>query len=109
MDIKNGIDTLYIKGTRRHFLKPDYTFISWFNQHQAEQIIIIPLRAPWGIDTDALREISKRYNIDFKIYAFEGGMEFNQDIEIVKGKVNIDDEVRFEDYYWECIEPQLGG
>lgn len=49
------------------------------------------------------------YDIDIKIYAFEAGMEFNQDIEIIKGKIIKDDEIKFENYQWECIEPNLGG
>lgn len=109
MDIENGIDTLYIKETRRHFLKPDCTYIAWFNQNQDEQIIVIPLKAAWGIDANALRVISKRYNIDFKIYAFECGMKFNQDIEIIKGIVKVDDEIKYDNYYWDCIEPDVGG
>ena len=66
-------------------------------------------QSAWGIDTDSLREISKKYNIDFKIYAFECGMEFNQDIEIIKGKTIKDDEIKFNDYLWECICPDKGG
>ena len=46
---------------------------------------------------------------DIKIYAFEAGMEFNQDIEIIKGKIIKDKEIKFENYQWECIEPNIGG
>ena len=63
----------------------------------------------WNIDTDCLRIISKLYDIDFKIYAFEGGMQFNKDIEIIKGKIIKDEEIRFNNYIWECIDPELGG
>ncbi len=63
----------------------------------------------WNIDTDYLRIISNLYDIDFKIYAFEGGMQFNKDIEIIKGKIIKDEEIRFNNYIWECIDPELGG
>ena len=63
----------------------------------------------WNIDTDCLRIISNLYDIDFKIYAFEGGMQFNKDIEIIKGKIIKDEEIRFNNYIWECIDPELGG
>lgn len=44
-----------------------------------------------------------------KIHGFEMGMEFNQDIEIVDGKILKDEEVRFENYQWDCICPNMGG
>lgn len=43
------------------------------------------------------------------IYAYEQGMQFNQHIEIVDCKIIHDDEIKFDDYLWECPEPYLGG
>lgn len=115
IEIKNidkvkGIDFLYIKGTRRHFIDPIENEIYIHNTDEKEAVICLEnFKAAWGIDTEALRVISKRYSIDFKIYAFESGMEFNQDIEIIKGKIVKDEEIKFKDYVWECIEPNIGG
>ena len=115
IEIKNidkvkGIDFLYIKGTRRHFIDPIENEIYIHNTDEKEAVICLEnFEAAWGIDTEALRVISKRYSIDFKIYAFESGMEFNQDIEIIKGKIAKDEEIKFKDYVWECIEPNIGG
>ena len=115
IEIKNidkvkGIDYLYIKGTRRHFIDLIENEIYIHNTDEKEAVICLEnFKAAWGIDTEALRVISKRYSIDFKIYAFESGMEFNQDIEIIKGKFVKDEEIKFKDYVWECIEPNIGG
>ena len=115
IEIKNidkikGIDFLYIKGTRRHFIDPIENEIYIHNTDEKEAVICLEnFKEAWGIDTEALRVISKRYSIDFKIYAFESGMEFNQDIEIIKGKIVKDEEIKFKDYVWECIEPNIGG
>jgi hypothetical protein len=65
--------------------------------------------AAWGIDAKPFAEISKKYGVDFKIYAFERGMEFNQDIEIVAGEIVKDEEIKFGNYVWECINPLIGG
>ena len=54
-------------------------------------------------------EICKQYNVDMKIYAFECGMCFNQDIEIVDEKIVRNERIKFKDYEWECINPILGG
>ena len=110
LDKLKGIDHLYIKGTHRNFIVPVENEIYIYDIDEKEQIICLEnFKAAWGIDADALRVISDRYDIDIKIYAFEAGMEFNQDIEIIKGKIIKDDEIKFENYQWECIEPNLGG
>ncbi|MGR5995465.1 hypothetical protein ACT7C9_25025 [Bacillus cereus] len=56
-----------------------------------------------------LATLSKEYNVDIKIYAFEKGMEFNQDVEIHKGEIIKNVEIEFDNYMWECINPNMGG
>lgn len=110
IDREKRIDTLYIKGTRRHFIELNENEIYIYNTNKEEQVICLEnFKAAWGIDAGALRVISARYDIDIKIYGFERGMEFNQDIEIVKGKIIKDNEIQFDDYQWECVNPNLGG
>ena len=113
IEIKNiteDINTLYIKGTRRNFIEKVENEIFIYNYDEEESIICLEnFKAAWGIDAEALRTISKKYNIDIKIFAFECGMEFNQNIEIIKGKIIKDEEIKFKNYIWECIEPTLGG
>lgn len=111
LHIKNlgDVTSLYIKETRRHFLKPDFEYITTYNVEEKEPIVVIHLEAAWAIDAESLSEISEKYNIDFKIYAFEMGCEFNQDIEIIKGQIIKNEEITFDDYAWECIDPIMGG
>ncbi|MDY7044401.1 hypothetical protein RVS70_09305 [Virgibacillus sp. M23] len=98
---------LYIKGTRRAFIESD---IVWdFGDRHEEILIIDSFKQAWGVDTEPFAILSKQYGIDIKIYVFERGMEFNQDIEIRKGKILKDNEIKFGDYEWECLMPNLGG
>ena len=53
--------------------------------------------------------VLKKYGLDFRFYGYECGMEFNQEIEVVNGETTIDREIRFDDYFWECPDPTLGG
>lgn len=58
---------------------------------------------------EELLEISKKYDVDIRIHAFERGMHFNQVVEIVNGKM-VQDYVKYIDNYdWECICPEKGG
>ena len=44
-----------------------------------------------------------------RIYAFERGLEFNLEIEIIDRKITKDSYFEFQDYVWECICPDIGG
>lgn len=98
---------LYIKGTRRAFI--DGAIEWWFEDKHTEILIIDSFKQAWGVGAEDFVNISKAYNLDIRIYAFERGMEFNQEIEIHKGNIIKDVEIKFDDYEWECIMPNLGG
>ncbi len=96
----------YIKDCRRAFVGN----INWyFDDMHTEILSIGDFRIAWGVDAERFAELSKHYNVDIKIYVFEQGMEFNQDIEIHKGQIIRNQEIQFKDYEWECIFPNLGG
>lgn len=47
--------------------------------------------------------------MDIRLYGFERGMEFNQEVIIENGEIVKDEEIKFDDYDWECVMPHLGG
>lgn len=106
-DVKGA---LWIKNTRRNFIEniSHYLYLSKYSD-DTFVCAIDGFQAAWGIESKDLAEISKEYGIDLKIYAFEQGMQFNQDIEIVAGEVIKDEEIEFDNYEWECINPLIGG
>lgn len=101
-------ETCWVEGTRRGFIEGLDVYFSEF-EDEGNEIICLDYKQAWGIDTEQLLDICKKYNLDMKIYAFEMGMEFNQDIEIVNGEIIKDNEIKFDDYGWECVCPRLGG
>ena len=103
-NIKND-SKFYIKGTRRSFVNYDYFFI---NKDQ-EQILVFSYKSAWSIRTEELAEISKEFNISFKVFGIEKGVEFTQDVEISKGKILIDNVREYLNWKWECPFPNMGG
>lgn len=73
------------------------------------QTIAIDVEFAWAISSDELLKVCQKYHVDMRIYAFERGMEFNLEIEIINGKVTKDSYFAFQDYTWECICPHVGG
>ena len=111
MDDDNGrvnCSRCWIKGTRRGFILDLDEFIYDWND---EGKIAIGLEAEfaWGISSEELLNSCKQYGVDMRIHAFECGMCFNQIIEIIDGEITKDEEVKFDDYNWDCICPNVGG
>lgn len=95
----------------RHYITESSidSFYSCCKSVNGKDVLVVGFEAAWLIDAEYFAEMSKKYNIDFKIYAFEQGKEFNQNLEVVKGKIIKDEVIEFDDYVWECIDPTIGG
>ena len=99
---------LYLRNSRRFFfLDKEITF---YNNEQENCYLNLEIQQAWHIDVGGLlTSHSKKYNIDFNIYASECGMEFEQYITIVDGKVIRNDAIEYDDFGFEAINPSLGG
>lgn len=98
----------YIINTTRGFVSEDTTIYN-IDELEENDILVLNTRFAWKIHAKELLETAKQFSVDMKIYAFEMGQEFNQDIEIIDGKIIKDDEIEFDNYDWECICPRIGG
>lgn len=95
----------------RHYITESSidSFYSCCKSVNGKDVLVVGFEAAWLIDAEYFAEMSKKYDIDFKIYAFEQGKEFNQNLEVVKGEIIKDEVIEFDDYIWECIDPTIGG
>ena len=95
----------------RHYITESRIDIGYdgYKSVNGKDVLVVGFEAAWLIDAEYFAEMSKKYDIDFKIYAFEQGKEFNQNLEVVKGKIIKDEVIEFDDYVWECIDPTIGG
>lgn len=100
-----------ICGLHRVFVDSKYVSIQPFEEDENIFVIAIDCKVAWAFETDKLQELSQKFKLDFRLYSFEMGMEFNQDIEIIDGEIIKDNCIEFKDgnYVWECIMPNLGG
>jgi hypothetical protein len=63
----------------------------------------------WRLDVKYLAELSGKYNLEMKITGFELGQEMVQRIYVKNGEVLENEEIEYEDWYFDCICPRLGG
>ena len=80
-----------------------------FCEEGKKSILVVNMKAAWNIEEQPYIEMSKKYNLDFRVYGYEMGMEFNKEIEIVEGEIATYRLIQFKDYKWECPDPKLGG
>ena len=99
--------TAHIKGTHRNFVEPND--INVWKGKDGNACIAVEFKAAWAVESEPYIKLSKAYNVDIKIEAFERGMEFSRYILIENGSLKEDKETEYDDYVWECVMPNLGG
>lgn len=95
----------YIKGTTRAFLGED-DYVYW---DEAYATIALDIKQAWCFKREEFAKISEECGIDIRLYGFERGMEFCQDVEIIDGEVVKDNVIEYDDWDWECPCPKKGG
>lgn len=95
-----------IENTRRNFVEEGH--YSGF-EYKGVMRLALNVKAAWFFESEPYVEMSKAYGIDFCFYGFERGMEFNQEVIIENGELKADNEITYDDYFWECPLPNLGG
>ena len=98
----------WIEGTDKGFVENLYVDFS-FVEDDETFTAVLDAKFAWAADAEALSALCKKYSVDMKLYAFEKGMGFNQDILIVGKEILRDNRIAFEDYNWDCICPTVGG
>lgn len=106
---KSYSEFLRLKNSRRFFVESEE--ISFFSVYDDKDCYLtLEFKQAWGIDVqELLVEHSKNYHIDFNIYASESGMEFEQYITVINGKLVKNEEKEYNDFHFEAINPSLGG
>lgn len=73
-------------------------------------IFVAKIRHAWSVNGQGYEKLAKKYNIDIKGKCYEKGMEFIEEFEVNnKGEVVLYNVYEFNDYYWKCECPTLGG
>ena len=101
----------YVEGTKRAFVRSHENHSVFYTQDDWSDpvIAVFAARQAWSFKDEEWREISEKYGVDIRLFGFEQGMEFGQEIEIINGEVTIDKTIEYKDWDWECPFPYMGG
>lgn len=98
-------DEMYVKDTSRAFIQPHQEI--YFDY--PEGIVVLRVVQAWSFKTEQWEDISKKYNLDLRLFGVEKGMQFCQEIIIIRGEATVDRAIEYDDWMWECPFPNLGG
>lgn len=107
LKFNNTAPYFYINETRRAFIEQEQIEV-WLE----DEFCIVELnnfKQAWSAIPENYQEISIKFDVDIKIFTFECGMEFTQEIEISKGEIIKDVCYKYDDYQWEVPFSNLGG
>ena len=101
----------YFKGANHAFTESENNILvfDFFGDAEAIEIIEMPFKQAWAVEADEFVKLSKKYCVDLKIFVFENGMEFTQEIEIIKGKITKNETRKYDNYQWDVSFSKLGG
>lgn len=108
-ELQKKVDGLYIEGTTRGFIDETRFSLDFWREGEELIVEIQNFKQAWKVDAQEYVWLSKKNEVDLKIFAFEKGSEFTQIIEIIKGKITIDLKQKYINYNWEVPFNGLGG
>lgn len=107
---KNERHYLYLKNSNRFFIEDESIRFQYDERENALHYLTLHVRRAWSIKNEKmLAEDSKKYHLDFNVYATERNMEFEEYITIIDGEITRNETKEYDDFYFEAINPELGG
>ena len=103
----------HINGTVRAFFEKeafDNSYITEFDEID-EYIIELPFKQAWDIKPDEYQNIADKYDLDIHIFAYESGLGFTHEVEIVNHELSKDitNKYEYQDYQWNVPFTNIGG
>lgn len=100
----------YLNGSARCFIEQNEISIDVYVYDEEQQTYLtLEFKQAWDVETELFEQLSKKYNLDFNIYASERGMEFERYITIIKGEIIRNEDKKYDDWCFEAINPEIGG
>lgn len=109
----------YISGTHRNFLDLGGTSEFWSstlyipeNDKKPSIVVFDSFQAAWSIEPEPYVKMSEEFGVDIKIFGWERGVGFDQEIEIVDGNLIRNQATEYKDYgdwMWNTELPYMGG
>lgn len=103
----------HINDTKRAFIEKEDLINSHFSEFYEtdEYIIELSFKQAWDIKPDEYQKIADKYDLDIHIFAYESGIGFTHEVEIVHHELSKDitNKYEYQDYQWNIPFTNIGG
>ncbi|HEL1261550.1 TPA: hypothetical protein TVN91_000466 [Streptococcus equi subsp. zooepidemicus] len=91
-------DRWYLKSTSRAFIDQgkEISFDFWCDEQEDEILTIEGFKQAWSIVPEEYTQLSDKHQVDLHIFGYEKGMEYTQEVEIIKGKITKNKETEYD-------------
>lgn len=97
----------HITGTRRAFVQDETVYIHKYENK--DTVVTVEIKQAWDMLADEFAAISKKYDVDFRLFGYERGQQFSRDIIIEKGIVKKNLTQKYDNWEWDCPCSEFGG
>ena len=109
--LRSTTNDFYIKNTYRNFIFTNQIEACFDNYEDDEDCIINIdcFNSAWALRSDGWADHATKYNLDFRMFGYEQGMQFSQIMTILKDGTVKEETQHYNDWYWDCPFPNMGG
>lgn len=93
---------IYLRDTKRAFIdcKEVDTYLSDYKNGQ--YVLELPnFIQAWSVNVNDFVRLSKKHGVDIKIFGYECGLQFTQEIEILQGEITKDERISVKNWAWD--------
>ena len=103
-------DCFYINNTYRNFIFSNQVEACFNDEEDEDEIINIDcFNSAWALRSDGWADHATKYNLDFRMFGYEQGMQFSQIMTVLKDGTVKEETQHYNDWYWDCPFPNMGG
>ena len=110
---EDGYFIFHIDNTARAFIKKEDLTSSYLTEFDEtdEYITELSFKQAWDINPDEYQNIANKYGLDIHIFAYESGLGFTREVEIIHHELtkNITNNYEYQDYQWNVPFTNIGG
>ena len=102
----HSVESIYIEDTKRAFIDGGQD-VYICESKDGVTIGECMFRQAWSIEPDNWVDLSKKYDVDIRLWGLEGGMQFGEELEVSKGEITICEVKNYDT--WTMPLPWMGG
>ena len=109
--LRSTTNDFYINDTYRNFIFKNQ-IEAYFCDHENDEDYIINIdcfNSAWALRSDGWVDHAKKYNLDFRMFGYEQGIQFSQVMTILRDGSVSEETQQYNDWYWDCPFPNMGG